>query len=440
MTRARRRLVVLKFGGASVGDPARIAERTRRLRRGGVRVVIVASARAGVTDLLKGILERPRDRAAHRRAIARVARAHAGAPAAGTALLRRLGQAVSSLEEVGAADPAVSDRLLSYGERLAVVWLADALAGRGVPAVPVEADRIGLVTDGQHGRATVLLERSRRPVRRALGRILARGDVPVVTGYFGRSLEGRIATLGRGGSDYSATALGAILGAARVELVKRDVAVLSADPRLVPTARPIRRLSYEEAEELAQFGAKVLHPLTVEPAKAHGIELVVRPLDQPGASTTIGPPRGPDGMRAISALAPLALIRVRVPGGRQRPGIVAEVTDRLRELDINIVTLFTSSSCLSVVLDRASAARARRGLAALAREGSVALEGPVPVSLVTAIGDGVLDDLGRLPLQVLARGEGLSATPRSLSFAVPVHLGARAVRALHRALVEAPRR
>ncbi len=436
----RGRPLVLKFGGASVSEPDRIVARVRSLRRAGVPVVLVVSARQGVTDLLKGILERPTDRVAHRRALRAIVRLHPELPPEGVALLHRLDRLITSVEEVGAVDPPLADRALSHGERLAAVDLAHRLTRRGIPSVAVETDQIGLVTDANYGRATILLDRSRRPVANALRRILRDGKLPVVTGYFGRSLEGRVATLGRGGSDYSATAIAALLGAPRVELVKREVSVLTADPTLVRAARPIRRLSYEEAEELAQFGAKVLHPLTVEPAKAHGIEIVVRSLERPAVATTIGPPRGPDGMRAISWLSPLALVRVRVPGGRQRPGVVAEVTERLREHGINIVTLFTSASCLSVVLDRAQSSRARRALRALTHDGSATLEGPVPVALVTAIGDGVLDDLGRVPGAILAQGEGLSATPRSLSFAVPIGLGPRAVRALHRALVERRRR
>ncbi|EQD54327.1 aspartate kinase, partial [mine drainage metagenome] len=175
---------------------------------------------------------------------------------------------------------------------------------------------------------------------------VARGRVPVVTGFFGRSLEGRVATLGRGGSDYAAAAIGAILGASRVELVKRHVAVFSADPHDVPAARPIPALSYEEAEELAQFGARVLHPLTIEPARAQGVELRVRSLEDASVVTTIGPARSGRRNRALTLLRPLRLLRLRVPGGRQRPGVVAQVSHRLAAARVNLVQLYTSSALL----------------------------------------------------------------------------------------------
>ncbi|MGI0054310.1 MAG: aspartate kinase [Thermoplasmata archaeon] len=428
--------IVIKFGGSSIDDPSRVIGRVAELRARRTAVILVVSARGGVTDRLRAILRRPTDRRGHRTALRAIARRHVGISNLGTLHLRRLARLVTSLEEIGIAEETLSDRILSHGERLAAVWLTDRLCAAGIRATAVEADHLGLVTDNGYGRATILLERSRASVARGLSSILRRGGVPVVTGYFGRSLEGRVATLGRGGSDYSATAIAALVGARRVELVKREVSVLTADPRLVPSARPIPRLSYEEAEELAQFGAKVLHPLTVEPARIAHLEIVVRSLEDPRIATTIGPPRGADGMRAMTLLSPLGLVRIRVPGGRQRPGIVAEATERLNERAINIVTLFTSSSCLSLVLERGRARKAREALAPLFRAGPATLEGPIPVALVTAIGDGVLDDLGRVPASILSRGEGLSATPRSLSFAVPVAHGVAAVRALHRALVE----
>jgi aspartate kinase len=269
-----------------------------------------------------------------------------------------------------------------------------------------------------------------------LRRILSRGRIPVVTGYFGRSLEGRVATLGRGGSDYSAAGIGALIGATRVELIKRNVSVLTADPRLVPSARPIPRLSYEEAEELAQFGARVLHPLTIEPARAHRILLQVRALDATDSLTTIGPARQRGGIRALTLLSPLRLLRIRVPGGRQRPGVVSEVSARLAAASVNLVQLFTSSALLCLLLEPRSGRAARRALASLTAEAAVAVDGPEPVALVTAIGDGVLRDIGRIPSEVSHQILGFSATPRALSLAVSQREGRRALRALHRTLVE----
>jgi aspartate kinase len=433
--RARARPLVLKFGGAALADPTEVVRTVRRERRDRGPVVVVVSARERVTDRLWEAARRPRDRAGHRAVVRELRRRHPGLPPEGRRLLDRVERLLGEIERDPRPDPPRTDRLLSQGERLAAHWVAEALRRSGEPAVAVEADHLGLVTDNAYGASCIVLERSRTPVRRGLGRLLARGVVPVVTGYFGRSLEGRVATLGRGGSDYTAAAIAALLNARGVELVKRHVAVFSADPNDVPEARPIPELSYEEAEELAQFGARVLHPLTIEPARAHGIRVTVRSLDDPSVATTIGPSRPGRRNRALTVLRPLRLLRLRVPGGRQRPGIVAEVADRLRAAGVNVVQLFTSSALLCLVLEPGAVARAQRALRPITADDAAALDASRPIALVTVIGDGVLDDLDRLPSRAVVGAEGFSATPRALSLAVPDRESRSVVRALHGALV-----
>ena len=428
--------LVLKFGGASLGRPDVIAQEVAAARTRGETVVVVASAREGVTDHLEEAIAHPRGRVRHRRLLAALRADHPDLPPAGVRHLERLGALLATLEREGEADPALADRIRSVGERLSVHWLAARLADAGIPATPLEADHLGLITDNTYGASCILFERSRSAVRRGIRRVLVRGAVPVVTGYFGRSLEGRVATLGRGGSDYAAAAIGALIDASRVELVKRHVAVLSADPREVPAARPIPELSYEEAEELAQFGARVLHPLTIEPARTHGVTLRVRSLEDPAVVTTITGARADRRNRALTVLRPLRLLRLRVPGGRQRPGVVAEVSQRLAAAGVNLVQLYTSSALLCLVLEPDQVLAGLRALAPVTREAAVMVDGPFRVALVTAIGDGILDDLDRLPRAAVDGAEGFSATPRALSLAVPEEEATRVVRALHRALVE----
>jgi aspartate kinase len=427
---------VLKFGGASLADPGQVTRDVRGVRDDGTPVVVVASAREGVTDLLSDALAHPRSPVRHREVVESVRRAHPGLSPVGRRHLERLRKLFALVESDGQADPALADRVLSQGERLAVHWLSARLREGNVPGIPVEADHLGLITDNAYGASCILFDRSRLAVRRGLGRLLSRGDVPVVTGYFGRSLEGRVATLGRGGSDYAASAIGALIGASRVELVKRHVAVLSADPREVPNARPIPELSYEEAEELAQFGARVLHPLTIEPARAEGMVLRVRSLEDPTVVTTIAPAHKGRRNRALTMLRHLRLLRLRVPGGRQRPGIVSEVSQQLAGAGVNLVQLYTSSALLCLVLEPSQVVTAIQALAPVTREAAAMVDGPYRVALVTVIGDGVLDDVHRLPSTAVQGAEGFSATPRALSLAVPEGRGSEVLRELHRVLVE----
>ncbi len=452
-------LTVIKYGGGALGSEVDVRQvlddLAPKVEQG--PCIVVVSAREGVTDLLKTTMGSRRDRSFPDKLLDRLRALHptddAATRRAIERLLARLEKHLLELRRIsgrtsgGGRKPSpslsaarLSDAILAQGERLASVWFSSEARRRGIPAQPVEADRIGLLTDDHPGEAIVLLERSEGPVRNALLPLLSQGTVPVVTGFLGRSVAGRVATLGRGGSDYSATCLAQLLGASRVELVKKDVSILSADPRHVQAARPLLRLSYEEAEELAQFGAKVLHPLTVEPARARGVEVVIRSLRDPSRTTTIGPAIPGEGIRALTLLSPTAMLLLRVPGGRQKKGVIAEVSRVLAESELNVITMFTSSALLILLVESAMGRKARRVLERFARSDGASLEGPSEAALVTAIGDGVLSDLGGLPSEVSARALGVSATSRTLSFAVPASAGEETLVCLHRVLVETPHR
>lgn len=433
----RPRPIVLKFGGESLSAPEEVLRLILKTRRRGTDVVVVASAREGVTDLLKTALRPAGDRPSPRSLVEELARLHPDLPPAGRRILGRVEALAARLAESGSSDRAHVDELLSQGERLAVHWLAARLRTAGAPVRPVEADRLGLLTDNSYGASRILLSRSQRRVRSGLTRILAAGEIPIVTGFFGRSLEGRVATLGRGGSDYSASAIGCLLGASRVELVKRHVAIFTADPRLVPNARPVRRLSYEEAEEFAQFGARVLHPVTIEPARAAGVELRVRSLHDDGLVTSIGPAAPSEVTRTVTRLGPLRLVSIRLAGGRQRQGILAAITTRLAEIHVTLAAVITTEAVIGLLVEPAEAARARRALREFARPAGAVLGRSLPVSLVSAVGEGILSELPRLPPEIISRSEGVLATARSISIVVPEDAVVGSLRLLHRTFVEA---
>ncbi|HLY77543.1 MAG TPA: hypothetical protein VKT21_06625, partial [Thermoplasmata archaeon] len=215
--------VVVKFGGATLSKPDLVLQWIRERRDAEGALVVVLSAREGVTDLLRSVVASPRARSKHARVLRRIAALHPGLPPPGLRQLDRLRRLLDEAERRGKVDPPLADRIVSQGERLAVQWMLPRLEAAGIPSVGIEADHLGIITDNEYGASTILLDRSARLVRLGLARWIRAGRVPVVTGFVGRSLEGRVTTLGRGGSDYTATALGAILGASRVELVKRGV-------------------------------------------------------------------------------------------------------------------------------------------------------------------------------------------------------------------------
>ena len=427
--------VVLKFGGESLADPEKVRHAIVGARHEGHPVVVVVSARAGVTDTLKSMIRDGNGRPEPQRVCDELERAHPGLPRSGQRALRRILQLARTVPPYHAPPASIGDEMLSQGERLAAHWFAAYLSSHGIPAVPVEADRLGLLTENNYGGSRILLRRSRRGVRAGLNRRLAAGVVPVVTGFFGRSLEGRVATFGRGGSDYSASAIGALLPASRVELVKAHVAIATADPHVVPRARRVERLSYDEAEEVAQFGARVLHPVTIEPVREASVELRVRSLADPNHRTTIT--RRPGARhRVVTRLGPLRLISVRIAGGRQRPGLLAEISRRLVESQVTLAAVVTTEAVLGLLLDPSEARRARHALVPFAAANGAVLGKPLPVSLVSIVGEGVLREVGRVPPRILRASAGLLATSRSVSIVIPDEFSAAAVRGLHRAFVE----
>lgn len=310
---------VLKFGGTSVADAEalqRVAGLVSRAHRSTGPIVVV-SALAGVTDTLlaaadaaaSGDAERMRpqlDALLERHAeIAGRLAGPEGAQGIRTVLGRAGGEIAGLLERV-ARDPerrpALRDEIASYGERLSAALLTAVLLAADVPARYVDA-RHCLITDETHGRATPLLPDTEQRTRTALAPLLDRRLVPVLGGYIGATPEGVTTTLGRGGSDYSAALVGAALGAAEIQIWTDVSGVLTADPRVVPGARTIPSLSYAEAAELAYFGAKVLHPKTIQPAMDRGIPVRICNSRAPNDPGTVVTARGEVRAGAVKAIA-----------------------------------------------------------------------------------------------------------------------------------------
>ncbi|MGN6391097.1 MAG: amino acid kinase family protein [Gemmatimonadales bacterium] len=258
--------LVLKFGGDALATPERIAAAARRVvrRRADAPVVVVASARRGVTDHLLSLVEQVRD--------------------------------ASGRVGAGTTSPA-ADRVVTSGEIVAASLLALALGELGVPAIALEAREAGLRTDPRAAGGALL---SVQPAR--VRRWLDRGIVPVVTGFQGW-YRGRVAALGRGGSDVTAVALAGALGAVGCELVKDPGALHTADPKLIPEARPIPRVDHRFVTDLAHAGARVIHRDAADRAEREGVPLRFTSLHVDGEpATAVGP--GAAGGAAAVVLAP----------------------------------------------------------------------------------------------------------------------------------------
>jgi aspartate kinase len=287
--------LVIKFGGTSVGSGeafGRAAAIAAGAAQGGRPVAVVVSAMSGTTDALlrfvsggdggvDGLCDALTDR--HLEA-AREAVSAGLLPLVEERLRALIGAFPDLVRAPYPSAAARRDAVSSFGERLSSVVLAGAMSSAGVPASVVAQDPIA--TDAHFGEAEVDVEETRLRCSRYVAPMLEAGTVAVVPGFVGRTPEGAVTTLGRGGSDLSATVVGRGLGASEVWIMTDVDGVLDADPRLVPDAALMPELSYREATLFATLGAKVLHRRTMEPASEAGTEVFVRNTFRPGAPGT----------------------------------------------------------------------------------------------------------------------------------------------------------
>lgn len=460
------RMEVHKFGGTSVGSAERIASVAalikERVAQGERRVVVVASAMTRVTDqlleaaalaaqgerrrahaLLQGILER------HLQALD--ALVPSGEPTAATAIqetVTELGQLVAAAAVLGELSPRTRDRLVSSGEKLSVRLVAAALKAVGVSAQAVDADTF-LETDDQFGNATPLQGVAERTTASALRPLLEQGVLPVVTGFTGRAPDGATTTLGRGGSDLTATFLAAALGADEVTIWTDVDGVFSADPQVVPDARVVPQLNFREAAELSFYGAKVLYQRTMIPVAARGIPVLTRNSFSPSAPGTVINGRftpGSHPVKAISAVRGHALLSVEGKGMAGVPGVAARAFAALAEAGISVTMICQSSSEASITLAVPSADALAAEAALKTAFGLALAQGDIEeiatharVGLVAAVGLGMKHTRGvaaRLfsalaanGISVLAIAQGSSEL--NISFAVEERDVDAAIRAVH---------
>lgn len=328
--RPRKLLRVMKFGGTSVGDAGCIRKVVEIVRNYSVDsdLVVVVSAMSGVTNKLiqagnyaaSGNLQDAASFLAalesqHLSAIEELVHSEPARRELSSHIGKLVAQCGSWCEDAaraGELSPALQDLISGLGERLNAPLIAAALSNQEVEADAVEASEL-VVTTSYHGAADPLMQPTRERCQAYLRPILQKGFIPVVTGFIGVSPEGALTTLGRGGSDYSATILGAAMGADEV-IIWTDVdGMLTADPRVVPSANTIPEISYTEAAELAYFGAKVLHPKTLDPVLRQGIPVWIRNTFAPEINGTKITPTvgdGKAGVRALTATDDATLITI----------------------------------------------------------------------------------------------------------------------------------
>ncbi len=452
---------VYKFGGSSLGTSGRLPKVLDLIASGPRPLAVVVSALGDSTDWLilcarsaeSGNISQARRELAQVRELATAtARSVLGSQGQKgfkydlDEILTPVERLLSGIELTRECSPRTLDSIISVGERISIAVVSRALGEKGVEAVPVDA-RDFVVTDGAHGAATV--DKAETSARFDSLSAKWAGQVPIITGFIGRTRDGHTTTLGRNGSDYTATLVAGLLKASAVTVWTDVLGVMTADPALVREAQPVDRLSYDEALELAYFGTRMFHPRTIIPLRESGAALVIRSTTQPEApGTRIDATGNPDPNRptCVTSLERLALIGVQ----SRRTGLSKPVGGRiiaaLGEAGVRVwmTTESTLGQSFSVVIPESDEQKAKQSIAeALAPEiqtGDLRVE-PVlsPVTMVTLVGENMgrrpnvagrfLNSIGSSGINVRALAQGASA--RSISCVVDADQTAMAVRTVH---------
>jgi len=457
----------MKFGGTSVGD-ATCIRRSAEIVANASRehsVAVVVSAMSGVTNrLIDAAYQAKRgDRDAGKTLAEALHRQHFEALAMLVSNEKSRMQVQHRIEEIlgegsrlyeGTAllrelTPRTLDSISSLGERLCAPVVSAALCDLGVASSAVEATEL-IVTDSFHGGAEPQADATRQRSHARIGPMLSAGQVPVVTGFIGATADGVLTTLGRGGSDYSATILGAALDAEEIIIWTDVEGVLTADPRLVSEARTIPEISYREAAELAYFGAKVLHPKTLRPVLPAGIPVWIRNSfapEKPGTKITQHGRSIGGGVKALTAIRDVALISVGGPGIVGVPDVVGRTFSTTAQLRAEVLLISQSSSQNDICFIVAKA-HAQGTLEALRREFAQDLAHQVVehitmdanIAIVAVVGENMrgtpgvagrtFHALGREGVNIIAIAQGSSET--NISFVVSDQSVKPALLATHR--------
>jgi aspartate kinase len=370
-------MVVQKFGGTSVADPAairRLIEIVRAARtRDGRGPAVVVSAMSGVTDLLLAIASGAGTASGTKDALTRIeqlrerhlasARDVASAvdqsalTADINATLDQLASVVQALAVLREVSPRTLDVIAAIGELLSSRIVAAALTEAGIPADWVDARR-AIVTNGDHTRATPMTVETARALRATVVPALDAKRVPVLGGFVGATVDGHTTTLGRGGSDYSGALVGAGIGAREIQIWTDVDGMLTADPRVISHPRLVPRLSFAEAAELAYFGAKVLHPSTILPAVERDIPVrILNSLRPEGTGTLITAQPSLDGtpLTGLASKRNVTVVDITSTRMLMAYGFLRRVFEVFERFSTAVDVVTTSEVSVSVTVDDAKA-------------------------------------------------------------------------------------
>lgn len=438
-------MIVAKFGGTSVSSKERVLSLCNivesELER---QPVVVVSALSGVTDLLLSLPTLPKNRIG--KTIREIRDKHNNL-AAQLWFDKEVQQDImqfidSKLEEVARLNfkenptKQFLDKLASYGEIMSAHIITEALSRKGIKAVRVIATDL-IVTNGHFGSAEFLLKPTKKRTIKILMPLIKDGVVPVITGFIGSTKEGQVTTLGRGGSDYTASIIGFCLGASEIQIWTDVDGMFTADPRFFESAKSLPVVSFKEASELATFGARVLHPRTIKPAIVANIPVKVLNTFNPISAGTLIKEKIENlpSIRAIAFKRKINLINIYSSEMLLQKGFLARIFKVFAKNNLSVDLVSVSEVSVSVTLDGSES------LTNTAEEISDFANVSVVrgLGMVSLIGEGITDSTQTIKKifdildkeKILTRMVSLGATDINISIVIESERIEQAVKVLH---------
>ncbi len=441
-------MIIAKFGGTSVSSKDRISAICEIVKSQQDKdPIVVVSALSGVTDLLLSLPNLPRYKCLSE--LKRLKNLHLD-------LINRvftikqfqkdvtefINEKIKELSQLKLENhKKTSDRISSFGEIMSSYIIAKALEQKGINSVPVVATNL-IITDENFTSAEFLIGPTKTNIKKILSPIVKNKIVPVVTGFIGATKQGEITTLGRGGSDYSASIIGFCLGAKEIQIWTDVDGIFTADPRLVKKARPLPVVSFREAAELATFGAKVLHPRTIHPAVKIGIPVRVLNTFNPKAVGTliVEKSKGDKIIKAISSKSGISLVNIYSTEMLLQKGFLAKIFTIFTRYNISIDLVTVSEVSVSVTLDNKD--NLDKAVLELSKFSNVTISGNL--SMVSLIGEGITDSHHHIKKifdilddqKILPKMVSLGATNINISLIVKADQVEKAVKVLHSRLLQ----
>lgn len=371
--------LVMKFGGTSIGNAERIenvGEIVANEYKKGSEIAVVVSALSGVTDSLIEIANRMittngegdknleafihKTRKNHNETITSVMKNNKCREDIIEKMdenLEEMRNALQYIKKSQELTPSSNDYILSFGEKLSAPIISGAIIEQGIDSVPLTGDEAGIITDSNYGYAEPIMALTKKNVSNKILPLFKKGIVPVIAGFIGKDNEGKQTTLGRGGSDYTASIIGASISADEIIIWKDVKGFMTADPKIVPNARLINTLSYDEAIELASFGAKILHPRAIEPLIEEEIKMHIKYTFDPAHPGTFVHMPDPIARSPITGIATInnaVLLRIRGTRKMNLENIASDVFKVLDSSKVNIKMFAsaTSEPIISLVIDK----------------------------------------------------------------------------------------